>query len=73
MSGPLPLIDTTRSLHQVSCLQLVHVSRVLRLERVCENREKGICTSGSGPKGVAFSSLVLRVDGEKRDVFDRVR
>ena len=44
LSGPLPSINTTWSPHQVSCLQLVHISRVLRLERVRENREKGICT-----------------------------
>ena len=54
MSGPLPSIDMTRNTHQVSRLQQVHVSRVLGLERGRKNKEKGVCTNGSGSKGVAF-------------------
>ena len=53
MSGPLPLIDVTRNPHQVSHLKQVRVSRVLGLERGCENKEEGVCTNGSGSKGVA--------------------
>ena len=44
VSGPLPSIDATRSPHQVSHLQQVHISRVLRQEREREDKEKGVCT-----------------------------
>ena len=58
-----------RNPHQVSCLQQVHVSRVLGLERERENEEKGVCTNGSGSKGVAFNSLVLRVDRREQEIY----
>ena len=44
LSGPLPTIDATRRPHQVSRLQLVHVSRVLGQGRGCENKGKEVCT-----------------------------
>ena len=44
VSGPLPTMDATRSPHQVSRLQQVHISQVLGQERGCKNKEKGVCT-----------------------------
>ena len=52
LSGPLPSIDMARNPHQVSRLQQVRVSQVLGLERGRENKEEGVCTNGSGSKGV---------------------
>src|ERR1700743_3499232 len=50
-----------RNPHQVSHLQQVHVSRVLGLERERENKEKGVCTNGSGSKGVAFNMSRIKL------------
>ena len=68
MSGPLPSIDVTRNPHQVSHLQQVHISRVLGLERERENKEKGVCTNGSGSKGVCLQWS--RAEGGERGTRD---